>query len=314
MEEQSTERPQGPVETPLAVEPPQGSVEAPPAPVAAPLYASLWQRLLAQLVDGLVALGIFLFIGMSLAQRFGGLTPAGFELTGWPAALVITVVGAALLAYFALAEGLFGATLGKATVGIRVATVDGRRPGLKRALIRNLLRLLDGQIFYLVGAMVVMVTKQRQRIGDLAAGSVVIRREGPRALRIAALIVAILIAVAGGVAVYRMRGFPVGPRAQIYPVPDLNGFRQVQTFRRDMAPAVAGEESTVDLFENGAGDRIFRFTTGTVVWAYGWVPKAGGTEPGYIIRSPRCAEFTERLAATAAFSAPDCAVATIRGG
>jgi hypothetical protein len=55
-----------------------------------PLYASLGKRFLAQLLDGVIAFSFFWLIGRTVATECGGLTPAGFELAGAPALLVIS--------------------------------------------------------------------------------------------------------------------------------------------------------------------------------------------------------------------------------
>lgn len=181
-----------------------------------PVFASIGDRLVAQLVDGLVAFGLFFFVGMTLAPRFGGATRTGFDMTGWPAAVVLTVVGIVLLAYFVLAEGSLGATLGKAVAEIRVQTPAGARIGLRAALVRNLMRLIDGLGVYLVGAIAILATRRNQRLGDLAAGCIVVRSPFGRGARVAALIVALVLA-AGGVAggfVLRPTGGPAAEQAQ----------------------------------------------------------------------------------------------------
>ncbi len=50
-----------------------------------------------------------------------------------------------------------------------------------QALIRNFLRIVDAIAFYIVGAVAVMISKQNQRVGDMAAGTLVsamLRRPG----------------------------------------------------------------------------------------------------------------------------------------
>jgi uncharacterized RDD family membrane protein YckC len=75
-----------------------------------------------------------------------------------------------------------GATLGKLAAGIRVRTKEGQRIGLRASVIRNLMRFIDGIGVYLVGAISIMLTKRNQRLGDLAAGTIVVRRESSRAV------------------------------------------------------------------------------------------------------------------------------------
>lgn len=177
-----------------------GGVPATTAPLLesapSPRLASLGNRLVAQIVDGLVSLGIFVFFGMLVAIPFGGLTESGFQLDGPPALIAIVVVTILVLVYFTLAD-MLGATFGKLAAGIRVRTVDGGRVPPRAAVIRNLLRLVDGIAIYLVGALFVLFTKRNQRLGDLVAGTLVVRRESGRALRIAGVVGAAAVAVAG---------------------------------------------------------------------------------------------------------------------
>lgn len=329
---------------PQAAPPAPGTVEAAEPPSSS--YASIGDRLLAQALDLVLVAVLFYFVGLWLAPRYGGVTSGGygFNLGGWPALIVIMLTTIPALAYFVLAEGMLGGTLGKVVAGIRVQRVAGGKIGLKSALWRTLLRVVDGAAFYVVGAILVIVTKRHQRLGDLAAGSIVVRRETARWAKISALI-AILLLIAAGIAgaVVMARSATRGPTATVtppaapstpsagtglgagspspaapaagpYPVPDMAGFTTTRSFKFDAVFPVPGEETTVDEFANAAGDKILRFTTGTVVWAYGWVPVQGGAEAGYVIRDPSCSgTFTERLASNVKLIAPDCAAATIKG-
>lgn len=200
--------------TPLA---PEAPVAGPTAAEAVPrpddALATLLLRAAGQVVDGLVAFAVFFAVGMRVAARSGGRTGGGFQLEGGPAFLAIGLAGLVLLAYFALGEALVGATLGKVAAGIRVRRQEGGRLSLARAVIRNVLRLVDGLAFYLVGAVVIMVTPGRQRLGDLAARAVVVRQPTPRAVQVLALIAALALAV-GSVVLSARAGRAEGPRAR----------------------------------------------------------------------------------------------------
>ncbi|HEV8338267.1 MAG TPA: RDD family protein [bacterium] len=186
----------------------EGTAQAP--------YASIGDRFLAQLLDLVLAFSVFVFTGLTLAARVGGRTQGGFNLEGWPALFALTLTALPVLAYFILTEWLFGATLGKVVAGIRVQRIGGRKLGLGAAIIRNALRAVDIVPFYIFGALLVMVTDRKQRLGDVAAGSVVVRRETPRAARIAALIAVLLLAAAGFIGGVRFGGpSPSGPRAGV---------------------------------------------------------------------------------------------------
>lgn len=83
-----------------------------------------------------------------------------------------------LLAYTTLFEGYLGRTPGKLLTGLRVARLDGGLPTLADSFLRNLLRLLwvtpFGPAFILLDAWSLRVTELDQRLGDLAAGTVVV--------------------------------------------------------------------------------------------------------------------------------------------
>jgi uncharacterized RDD family membrane protein YckC len=61
-------------------------------------------------------------------------------------------------------------------VGIRVVDEEGDQVGVSAAVIRNLLRLVDGLFLYLVGAIFAWSSPLGQRLGDRAASTIVVRR------------------------------------------------------------------------------------------------------------------------------------------
>lgn len=68
-----------------------------------------------------------------------------------------------------------GSTPGKRMAGVRIVTRTGDIPGPGALLLRNVFRLIDSMPFvYLVGLLTVMFTAQHVRIGDLAAGTLLI--------------------------------------------------------------------------------------------------------------------------------------------
>lgn len=86
-------------------------------------------------------------------------------------AVIVAMAGS----YFFLCETLFGQTLGKRITGLRVLRLDGRQLGPNAIAVRTVLRLIDyAPAFYFVGAVTMSITRgRRQRLGDLAAGTVV---------------------------------------------------------------------------------------------------------------------------------------------
>lgn len=72
-----------------------------------------------------------------------------------------------------------GRTPGKRMAGVRIVTVEGMVPGSGSIVVRNLFRFVDGlPFFYLVGLGCTIATRRNQRIGDLAAGTVLIYDDG----------------------------------------------------------------------------------------------------------------------------------------
>lgn len=80
--------------------------------------------------------------------------------------------------YYPLLEGLTGRTLGKFVTGLHVVDKNGDKPGLGRAFLRTLARLLEVNPFLLGGIIAgicVLVTARGQRLGDMMAQTYVIR-------------------------------------------------------------------------------------------------------------------------------------------
>jgi uncharacterized RDD family membrane protein YckC len=138
-------------------------------------YVSVGKRAAAVLIDGIVffVLGwvIALFTGNTTANGFG------FSLSDGPAFLLFFVS----FAYFTVMEATLGATVGKLALRLRVVREDGTPIDWQASLIRNILRIIDGLFFYLVGAILVWTSPTRQRLGDRVAGTVVTQRAGVQA-------------------------------------------------------------------------------------------------------------------------------------
>ena len=94
---------------------------------------------------------------------------------------LVVVVAACRLVYTTGFEFASGQTPGKKLVGIRVVTTAGTRLSLQAAILRNILRLIDEAFFIGLAAMV--SNSRRQRIGDLLAGTIVVRTRPEQPLR-----------------------------------------------------------------------------------------------------------------------------------
>ena len=120
---------------------------------------------------------------LAAAWLLGGLLIYGlgtdfFDLEGGSAP-VFTVVLPALVIYGlyhpVLEVAMSGSTPGKRIAGVRIVTVEGHVPGIGPLLVRNLLRLVDSlPMLYALGLLCTMLTAQSVRIGDLAAGTVLV--------------------------------------------------------------------------------------------------------------------------------------------
>lgn len=107
-------------------------------------------------------------------------------------ALVLFFIAPALVVYFLyhpiLEVVMRGRTPGKRMAGARIVTLEGEIPGIGALLMRNLFRLIDSlPVAYLVGLVCCIFTAQRVRIGDLAAGTLLIL-DDPKANQSLALV------------------------------------------------------------------------------------------------------------------------------
>jgi uncharacterized RDD family membrane protein YckC len=134
-------------------------------PLAGPI-----SRMLALTVDILVVM----MIG-SVAKQL--LAPLGFLGKDFSDAVVVLVYFLISMLYMMLAEWLWrGQTVGKRLLRLRVVDAAGLRLEPSQVIVRNLMRFIDGlPALYLLGGITCVVSRHRQRLGDLAAGTVVIR-------------------------------------------------------------------------------------------------------------------------------------------
>lgn len=138
--------------------------------------AGVGSRFLAIAFDTMLqALGIGALLLLAGVTRWlsGPVWPA---LGPWVLGALLFVGFVIYAGYFAVFESIWsGQTPGKRLVALRVIDVSGRPVTVYGALIRNILRIVD-QIpaIYAVGIVSVLVTRRNQRLGDLAAGTVVV--------------------------------------------------------------------------------------------------------------------------------------------
>lgn len=152
-------------------------------PERVPLHfalASIGNRFLACAFDHFLQLLLIfaLFGGVAWFVRRFGVGDWFTEAPKWIQAALIIVAFLIWSSYFIIFEWLWsGQTPGKRWLKLRVIREDGRPIGFWEATVRNLLRLCDMMPlpFYSIGLISVFLSHQDQRVGDLLAGSVVIR-------------------------------------------------------------------------------------------------------------------------------------------
>lgn len=138
--------------------------------------AGIGTRFLASLLDHVIQLALFmalLVVQAALMEAFPAFAKRGLVVT------VVLLAGSTFifLGYYIIFELIWnGQTPGKRQAGLRVIRDDGTPVGLTEVLLRNLLRLVDAlPIYYGVGIVSILLSKQNKRVGDFVAGTVVVK-------------------------------------------------------------------------------------------------------------------------------------------
>ncbi len=122
-------------------------------------------RWLATIIDSVLLLAVLFIPAVALDKSVGE--------------IVIWVSLALIAAYFPVMETRFGGSLGKLATATRVVNIRGERPNWWQAIVRTLLRLIEVNPF-LLGAipagLIALCSSNRQRLGDMLAGTYVLRR------------------------------------------------------------------------------------------------------------------------------------------
>lgn len=132
--------------------------------------AGLGARALAWVIDVFVMLA-------AIVAVFRLIQPLATVLGGFATALMFVAVFLVQWWYTALLEWWWGGrTVGKRIVGLRALSEDGVRMSFIQSTIRNLVRIVDLlPALYLVGGVSVLLDRHQRRLGDLAAGTVVVK-------------------------------------------------------------------------------------------------------------------------------------------
>lgn len=158
-------------------------------PERVPLHfalASTGNRFLACAADHTIQVItiILVIIVVALASDAGLRSLEVWDAPRWLQALLIVLVFALWFGYFVLFEWRWnGQTPGKRLLKLRVIREDGRPVTFWEAAVRNLLRSFDMMPapFYSVGLIAVFCSAQDQRVGDMFAGTVVVRERAEQA-------------------------------------------------------------------------------------------------------------------------------------
>jgi uncharacterized RDD family membrane protein YckC len=132
------------------------------------VLAGLGSRFAATLLDLTIQIAAIIALGMALGLGSN---------SGYVVGAYFVLVFLVLFAYDIVFETWnSGRTVGKLAAGIRVVRAGGQPVNFMTSTVRNLVRIVDFlPLFYTVGMISVIVTRRNQRLGDLAAGTYVIR-------------------------------------------------------------------------------------------------------------------------------------------
>ena len=139
--------------------------------------AGIGSRFIALLVDSLIWFAGIIVLVVLLVLFPLNIAAFSEKSAEWAVAIIIFIIFLLNWGYFTLFEAFWnGRTPGKRVARIRVIQRSGRSIGLIESMARNLVRYVDQfPFFYAVGVIAIFCTRQHQRLGDLAAGTLVVR-------------------------------------------------------------------------------------------------------------------------------------------
>ncbi len=135
--------------------------------------SSIGERLLAFIIDTVVKIAY----GILVLYLFFSVFNLGYVLDGldqWSVGAVYSILLFPTVIYPLVLESLMqGQTLGKKVMKIRVVKIDGYQASFGDYLIRWVFRVIDVSVL-VIGFITMIITKNNQRFGDIAAGTAVI--------------------------------------------------------------------------------------------------------------------------------------------
>ena len=132
-----------------------------------PTVASVGDRIFAQIIDWCVLLAyltLMIWISASLDIKNEWFMIIAFTFPPLFSTLLCEIFNN-------------GRSLGKMAMKMRVVKLDGSSPTLGAYLMRWLLYLVDGPLTSFIGLLVIVLSRNNQRLGDMAAGTVVIKKQ-----------------------------------------------------------------------------------------------------------------------------------------
>jgi uncharacterized RDD family membrane protein YckC len=157
----------------------QLSIETPELVAIRMPIAGIGSRFIALLVDYLIWVPAILIVGKIFAYFKPSLGAFNKLSEQWAAAIYLFLIFLFNWGYFTLFEAFWnGRTPGKRVARIRVIQRSGRAIGLFESMARNFIRYIDmfpWLVPYAVGVVAIFATRDHQRLGDLAAGTLVVR-------------------------------------------------------------------------------------------------------------------------------------------
>ena len=157
-------------------------VETPELVVLSYTLAGVGSRAAAACIDYAICIGTFIAVVVAFLQlqvKFG-MASSGDSSGAWVAAILGVVQFAILWLYYVLFEALGdGQTPGKRLMKLRVVRDGGLSVTFEASAIRNIVRAIDLQpiFLYAVGLVSIMANARGKRLGDLAAGTIVIKED-----------------------------------------------------------------------------------------------------------------------------------------
>ncbi len=139
--------------------------------------ASIGDRILAQAIDWIIEISYAVAINWMA-------TTSGLSVFNNAGGYFFTIL-LPVLCYCPLCE-IFnnGQTIGKRLLKMQVVKADGSQPGIGAYLLRWLLFIVDGPTMMGAGVLVMLLNDRRQRLGDLAAGTMVIKLQSYHRMKV----------------------------------------------------------------------------------------------------------------------------------